>query len=353
MTARTAGVIGAIVGVLTLLAVVVALTVGGSPERLGQLLDRPAAELVAADDAPIAPELTGIAGWHNTTPLTLQGLRGRVVAIDVWTYTCINCRRTFPFLRALHRTYSPRGFTLIGLHSPEFDFEKLSSNVERAVRELDVIWPVAEDPSMDTWEAFHNQYWPTTYVIDKQGRIRLTHIGEGNEDQVENAVRTLLAEEGGDPGPARVGDVAATEQPPDSGERITPEVYLGSARGARFIADGTVKRDDGFEQSADWLTARRPGATLTLQFRARDVYSLLAPASGGPAVTVEVTLDGQPVPAGRRGRDLTATADGRTVLVVDDDDLRHVVTGSAIGSAELRLVASAAGARFVTFTFGA
>ncbi|HEU0129406.1 MAG TPA: redoxin domain-containing protein [Mycobacteriales bacterium] len=340
-------------------SVVVALAVGA--DRAARLAGggTAPAEVVAPEDAAPAPELAGIAGWLNSPPLTMAGLRGRVVLVDFWTYSCVNCRRTLPFLRALHDTYAARGLTVIGVHSPEFDFEKLPDNVARAVRALDVTWPVAEDPDRAAWDAFRNSYWPADYLVDRSGRIRVTHVGEGGDTEIENALRGLLAEGGGDPGEARVGDV----QRAPGAQPLTPEQYLGAERGG-YLRDGetrdvtdhggtTVRLTGRFTGGAEYVAAAAPGARVRLAFDAKDVYAVLAPPAGSTArQRVEVRLDGAPVPVARRGRDVRE-AGGRTYVDVAADDLYHLVTGPARVTGErLDLVATAPGLRWFTFTFG-
>jgi thiol-disulfide isomerase/thioredoxin len=357
---RRAVLAGLVAGALVAGSVTVALTVGA--ERAARLagLDGRATTIAAPEDAIPAPELAGIAEWLNSGPLTIAGLRGRVVLVDFWTYSCINCRRTFPFLRGLHETYEDRGLTVVGVHSPEFDFEKLPDNVERAARDLDVTWPVAQDPERATWDAFNNAYWPAQYLIDKAGRIRLQHIGEGDEAEIEDAVRGLLAEGGGDPGPVRV----RPERGEDDVPRLTREVYLGADRGG-LVPDGeTLDADttDGprdtprltgrFTGAREWVAAAAPGATVTLDYTARDVYAVLAPPAGTVAPQrVEVRLNDAPVPPDRRGR-AVVERDGRTYVDVAADDLYHLLTGPRVGKDRVALVATAPGARFFTFTFG-
>jgi thiol-disulfide isomerase/thioredoxin len=337
---RRGAVAGAVAGVAVAASVVVALTVGG--DRAARLVGG-TGRLVAAEDAVPAPELAGVAEWLNTPPLTMSGLRGRVVLVDFWTYSCINCRRTFPFLRALHRTYAARGLTVLGVHSPEFDFEKLPDNVARAVRDLDVTWPVAEDPDRGTWDAFRNEYWPADYLVDREGRIRYVHLGEGDDAAIEDAVRSLLAE-GGDPGPARVGDV---ETPP-GGDAVTPETYLGAER---FTGDD-ASFSGAVTQAPQWAAATGAGATVTLDYTARDVYAVLAPPAGSAAPQrVEVLLDGKSVPVDRRGRDIVESG-GRTYVDVTADDLYVLLTGPSVARGRLALVATAPGVRWFTFTFG-
>ena len=337
-------------------SVVTALSVGA--ERAARLAGRGAPAVYEPEDARPAPELTGITEWVNTRPLTMAGLRGRVVLLDVWTYSCVNCRRTFPFLRALHETYAGRGLTIVGVHSPEFDFEKSPDNVERAVRELGVTWAVANDPDRAMWDALRNSYWPAKYLVDRHGRIRLVHVGEGDEDAIEDAVRGLLAD-GGDPGPDRAG----ARHEPRLGKQ-TPELYLGYRRGLLVRTGVTQARSDPpggrdrvrlngvFTGADEYVAAAAEGATVTVDFTARDVYAVLAPPAGSAArQRVEVRWNDAPVPPGRRGA-AVVEAGGRTYVDVAADDLHHLLTGPAPGDARVTLVTTAPGVRFFTFTFG-
>jgi len=350
-------------GLLTVLAVVGAVLALSSNRT--SVVPRTRTTLLAAARAPVAPELQGISHFDNTDPITFEGLRGRVVLVDFWTYTCINCRRTFPFLRALQKTYPE--LTIVGVHSPEFGFEKVHANVARAVRELNVTWPVAEDPEMVTWRAYSNQYWPADYLIDRTGKVRYFHAGEGNEDEIEQAVRDLL-DEGGTAPAQRTGQLAVDGSPGDRASDLTPETYFGSERGADYLAGGkvvpagkTVTRHDrtrdrdlvaldgSFTGGKEYLQLGA-GASVTQRFHARDVFATSSPSAG--PVVLDVTLDGQPVPVGRRGRSLTVVA-GRTVAVLGSQDLLHLVTGPALGDGTIRITARTTGARFFTFTYGA
>lgn len=156
----------------------------------------PAGAAAALPDFGAAPEFTGIERWLNSAPLTLQQLRGRVVLVDFWTYSCINCQRTLPHVNRWADTYMPQGLTVVGVHTPEFPFERSTSNVEAAMRRHGVKHPVAQDNRYATWKAFSNQYWPATYLIDAQGRVRYKHFGEGAYERTEGVIRTLLAARG-------------------------------------------------------------------------------------------------------------------------------------------------------------
>ena len=353
---RRSVVVAVLAGSLVAGSVVTALYVGGDrAARLAGGVD----DVIAPEDARPVPEFTGITEWIGSRPLTMAGLRGRVVLLDVWTYSCVNCRRTLPFLRALQETYDARGLTIVGVHSPEFDFEKSPDNVERAVRDLGVTWPVANDPDHGMWDALRNSYWPAKYLVDRAGRIRLVHVGEGDEDEIEEALRGLLSEGGGDPGTARAG----VRHEPELGAQ-TPELYLGFRRGALVESGVTVDRDDApagrdrvrlrgrFTGAAEYVAAASAGATVALGYLARDVYAVLAPPAGtAVAQRVEVLLDGAPVPVGRRGSDVVADG-GRTYVDVVADDLYHLLTGPKPNTDSLELVATEPGVRFFTFTFG-
>src|ERR1700730_2499237 len=143
-----------------------------------------------------APDFQGIVDWENSKPLTLAGLRGKVVLVDFWTYSCINCQNTFPYLRRWYQAYKDQGLVIVGVHSPEFEFEKSVPNIRQAIKHYDVTWPVAVDSAMATWNAYGKQYWPAEYFIDKAGKVRHSHFGEGEYDKTEKVIRGLLAEAG-------------------------------------------------------------------------------------------------------------------------------------------------------------
>ena len=236
-----------------------------------------------------APEITGISSWINTPsgkPLTLAGLRGRVVLIDFWTYSCINCLRTLPHLEAWDEAYRKDGLTIIGVHSPEFAFEHVSDNVRSAVRRLDIRYPVALDNDFATWQAYANQYWPAKYLIDRTGRIRFHHFGEGDYDATEARIRALLGESVRQP-PTSVPDRVRTGVP-------TPESYLGYQRLARLV-NPRVAPDldyaysfprlaqpaDSLAYAGHWTVESERivaglGARLRLRFGANDIFLVLA-----------------------------------------------------------------------------
>jgi thiol-disulfide isomerase/thioredoxin len=265
-----------------------------------------------------APNFIGTQEWFNTPgdrPLSIGQLRGQVVLVDFWTYTCINCIRTLPYIEAWYRKYHSDGFTVVGVHTPEFPFEREASNVQRAIGDFGLTYPVVQDNDTATWNAYHNQYWPADYLIDAQGRVRLVHFGEGSYTETEDGIRSLLAEAGN----RELGGHAHAHAPhPDA--HATPESYLGSARAERFangpILPGTQKFDeipgsslapDQLAYGGQWRIDRDSatagaGASLELNFTARRAYLVLG--SPGQPRTMQVLLDGKPIPDSLAGPDV-------------------------------------------------
>jgi cytochrome c biogenesis protein CcdA/thiol-disulfide isomerase/thioredoxin len=247
-----------------------------------------------------APEFQGLAGWLNSKPLTIEGLRGRVVLIDFWTYSCINCLRTLPYIREWDDRYRSAGLTIVGVHTPEFAFERVRSNVRDNSSELKLRYPIALDNDFGTWKAWSNQYWPAKYLIDRKGHVRYYHFGEGDYGETEEAIRTLLAERG--------GQVPAASGLDETGSRelVTPESYLGYDRLARY--NGVPVRHDAeraysFPPSLEanelafagrWTFEHERAvagsdARLRLQYRARNVFLVLTGTG-----TARVLVDGKP-----------------------------------------------------------
>lgn len=259
------------------------------------------------------PELTGATGWINSAPLTPQSLRGKVVLADIWTYSCINSLRQLPYLKALAAKYKNAGLVVLGVHSPEFGFEKERANVERAVRELNVSYPIAIDSNMAIWRGFNNEYWPADYLIDAKGQIRHHHFGEGDYDQTEHVVQDLLRENGVTGFDHNTVSVqgAGIEAPPNFGDARSPETYVGSNRGERFssperVAPSSQKayslpRQFGLNDwalSGAWIvdgenaTLQSATGKIAYRFHSRDLHFVLAPATNGNAVRFTVTIDG-------------------------------------------------------------
>ena len=248
-----------------------------------------------------APDFVGNQRWFNSKPLTLAALKGRVVLIDFWTYTCINCIRTFPHLKAWDAAYRDQGLTIVGVHSPEFSFEKKASNVQRAIEQNGIKYPVAQDNDLATWNAWSNQYWPAEYLIDSGGHVRYANFGEGDTDKTEAAIRALLVEAGA----KGLGADAKPDKTYDPSAEATPETYIGSARAERFLPGvqkpGTSTYtpyagdlpESNFTLGGTWKVSEESatagvGATLRGHVTGKDVYLVLS----GPG-DVDVTVDGK------------------------------------------------------------
>jgi thiol-disulfide isomerase/thioredoxin len=299
-----------------------------------------------------APDFTGIDGWLNSTPLTLADLRGKVVLIDFWTFSCVNCVRTIPHLKVLYDSYKADGFVIVGVHSPEFDFEKAPANVAAAVKRLGVTWPVAIDSSMATWNAYQNQYWPAEYLLDQQGRIAYNNFGEGGYAQTDAAVAQLL-------------NVHAAPLPSSTPvpTNTTSELYAGSERGQladneqygtlgvpqKYGDPGPPQQQDAIQVTGTWtdqgqyLQADGTGH-VRLNFTADTVY--IVAGTPGATLSVSVKLDGKRVAIGTSGSALTDSG-----FTVTRQDLFELLTGVSPGYHLIDLSVPA-GFRIYTFTFG-
>ncbi|MEA2220785.1 MAG: hypothetical protein QOJ35_3411 [Solirubrobacteraceae bacterium] len=266
----------------------------------------------------IAPEFRNTGRWFNSPPLTMRSLRGRVVLVDFWTYTCINCLRTLPYVKAWDARYRADGLTIVGVHTPEFAFEKDASNVQRAIEDKGLRYPVVQDNDFGTWNAFTNQGWPSKFLIDAEGRVRYTHLGEGDYAQTEAAIRALLAEAG----KRRLGAAARPKgRILTVGARATPETYLGTARAQGFspvgpingthdytAATGADLPQSVFSYGGRWRideeSARAVrGATLNARVVGSAVYLVLSSAGDRPR-SLRVLLDGKPISAADAGDDV-------------------------------------------------
>jgi cytochrome c biogenesis protein CcdA/thiol-disulfide isomerase/thioredoxin len=275
--------------------------------------------VVAAAQLPVlgpAPDFVGTQRWFNTpggAPLSLAGLRGRVVLVDFWTYTCINCIRTFPYLEAWDKRYRAAGLTIVGVHTPEFSFEHDAGNVASAIKGFGIRYPVVQDNNMATWTAWGNQYWPADYLIDATGQVRYASFGEGDYDKTEAAIRALLAATGATARP--VGVVTPSTL-------TSPETYLGTERAQGWLAGEpragthTYQAPRGalglsrFAFGGTWTIGGQQalagtGATIDAGVQAKNVYLVLSPPRRG-AGHVAVLLDGRPVGAGDAGVDVRA-----------------------------------------------
>ncbi len=273
-----------------------------------------------------APDFTATQEWFNTgvsghshQPLTLASLRGRVVLVNFWTYTCINCIRTLPYLKAWDATYRGQGLTIVGIETPEFAFERDASNVASAIGQFGIRYPVVQDNEMGTWNAYGNQYWPADYLIDARGQVRYAAFGEGDYAKTETAIRALLAESG-----HQVGGRGHPTGVIVPSQEATPETYLGTARAQGWVNGPIAGRHDygagqvgghpiplainNFAFSGTWNTAAQPvtavsDAGIDVEFEAKNVYLVLSSAGGRPR-PVQVLLDGRPVSAANAGADV-------------------------------------------------
>jgi cytochrome c biogenesis protein CcdA/thiol-disulfide isomerase/thioredoxin len=279
----------------------------------------------------LAPEIIPGGEWFNSQPLTVSSLKGKVVLIDFWTYSCINCQRTFPYLRDWWRKYKDKGLVIIGVHSPEFEFEKNPLNVSKAVKDFGLEYPVVQDNNFATWRSYRNNYWPAKYFIDKEGYIRQTHFGEGEYDESERIIQELLKE---------TGSLMTDEvnNPTYDVYARTPEIYLGSKRynGLRYLMfTGEFHQDEEY-------TNPLKGSTLTLQFDSKEVF-LVMRTKGVPS-KVKVYVDDTMQFAGEDVKD--------GIVTIDSDRLYKLIILPNPGKHILRLEFEDGNAELYAFTFG-
>jgi thiol-disulfide isomerase/thioredoxin len=276
------------------------------------------------------PALNGAIEWINSPPLTVAALRGKVVLIDFWTYTCINWRRTLPFLRAWADKYKDRGVVIIGVHTPEFSFEKDLDNVRRETTTLGIHYPVAVDSNHAIWRAFRNQYWPALYIADAQGRIRHHQFGEGGYEQSERVIQQLLTEAGNANVPRELVSVdpQGLEKAADWGSLKSPETYVGYEQAESFASPSSAVRDRPHVYNApsrltlnewalvgDWTIGpehaalNRASGRIAYRFHARDVNLIMGPTVRGTPVRFRVRIDGEP-PGTAHGIDIDEQGNG-------------------------------------------
>ncbi len=280
------------------------------------------------------PPLTGIGPWINSPPLTREQLKGKVVVIDFWTYSCINCLRSLPYVESWSNRYEDDGLVVIGVHAPEFAFEREFDNVKKAVADLGITYPVALDNDWHLWRALKNNYWPAHYFIDAQGRIRYHHFGEGGYDESERVIRQLLTEARHPPS-ARMAGASATQaaEMAASGKVKSPETYIGYARASGFVSPGGEARDQAkyyaipaqltlnqWALGGRWSVAPQvatevsAGGKIAFRFHARDLHLVLGPAADGKPVRFKVTIDGH-APGADAGGDVKP--DGAGVVTAE------------------------------------
>lgn len=276
------------------------------------------------------PPLEGAVQWLNSPPLTAEALKGKVVLVDFWTYSCINCLRTLPYVKAWAEKYRDQGLVVIGVHAPEFAFERDVSNVTKAMKDLGITYPVAIDNAYKIWRAFDNQYWPAHYFADAKGQIRYHHFGEGDYAESERVIQQLLREAGARnvAGGLIQADAKGVQQAPDMNEVQSPETYLGYQRAENFISTGTLATNQVANYPAagnlalnhwtlegQWnvggqqATLDQPGGRIVYRFHARDLHLVLGPGADGKPVRFNVTVDGQ-APGDAHGTDVAPDGSG-------------------------------------------
>jgi thiol-disulfide isomerase/thioredoxin len=315
------------------------------------------------------PPFSGATGWLNSPPLTTDELRGRVVLVDFWTYTCINWLRTLGYVRAWSEKYADRGLVVVGVHTPEFPFERDVDNVRQAVKDMRVEYPVALDSDYAVWEAFSNRYWPAVYIADANGRIRHHHFGEGGYEECERIVQQLLREAGGDEVPDDLVSVAdeGFEAQADWANLESPETYLGYEQAQNFASPGGAElneprtyippdplRLNRWALSGDWTVERRASVLnradgrIAFRFHARDVNLVMGPLARDASVPFVVLVDGEP-PAAAHGLDVDAQGRG----TLSEQRLHQLIRErGSIRDRTFEITFLAPGVEAYAFTFG-
>lgn len=300
--------------------------------------------------------------WFNSQPLAKDDLTGKVVLIDFWTYSCVNCQHTLPYIREWWRKYKDRDFLIIGVHAPEFEFEKNPENVRKAIRDLGVEWPVVLDNEHANWNNFANRYWPAKYLADANGKIVYTHFGEGAYRETEQKIQELLMESAAH---EHVPSVAEDEHSHGSVCFIpTPETYCGYTRG-KIAQSGGYREDEAFDYArpeslpedsialagkfvarAEYVEPQEPGAELLLRFRATEVNLVLHPG-GGDRAAAETMLNGKTIPDSVRGRDVSSSGE----VVITSPTLYNVIRSNGLVEGMLSVRAKEGKFQAYAFTF--
>jgi cytochrome c biogenesis protein CcdA/thiol-disulfide isomerase/thioredoxin len=305
----------------------------------------------------VAPEFAGISKWLNSSPLTMAELKGKVVLVDFWTYTCINCIRTLPYVTSWYEKYKDQGFIVIGVHTPEFEFEKKTQNVANAITQYKIHYPVAQDNDYKTWQAYNNHYWPAKYLVDANGNLRYTHFGEGEYEETEMHIKALLEEAG-----KKTDDSVLNLEDETPHSAQTPETYLGAARMERFASNeqithgkSTYTLSTGFPRhyvgySGTWevedeYSKSILNAKLEIKFISNKVFLVITPKTNKDGI--KVFLDGKVVSQSEAGKDVK---NGYAVL--DEPRLYELINMKEKGEHVLRLEFETEGTEVFAFTFG-
>ena len=344
---------------------------------------------VGGDIGDLAPEFSGITNWINSSPLTLQELRGNVVLIDIWTYTCVNCIRTIPYIKEWYSRYQDQGLVIIGIHAPEFEFEKLTANVERSMIDLDISWPVAQDNDMKTWDSYGNMYWPAKYVLDKNGVVKYRHFGEGSYAETENAIRILLEDYGHNK--IDYDNSLPVDQKVDLSfgqsvlPKVTPELYFGRRRNAGILLSGgtpyivqeeyyldreqpavlivpDVLSSDKIYLNGEWqieeenVTHSRDSTDssdfVAIKYSSKTVNVVMS--SSTPTLQkIWVTVNGDWLTDQNKGDDVLLESTGESYLLIDKPQMYKVINhGKYEKDMTLNLTTDSIGSQFYAFTFG-
>ena len=335
------------------------------------------------------PEIRGIASWINSEPITFEEQRGKVVLVDFWTYTCVNCIRTLPYLKAWHERYADKGLVIVGVHTPEFDFEKDRENVIEATEGFGLEWPIAQDNDFKTWRAFNNRYWPAKYLVDKDGLIRYTHFGEGAYEETELWIRGLLEEAGVDLSDVSLSKLDEPEydnnvRGTDRETGLTREIYAGFERNYSALLSSApyVLHQEYYEEEDVEILYTDPGEYrnhflylqglwrneaerlvharetegfedyLALKFNATSVNAVMSPVNGGE-YQVRVILNDMPISPEAAGTDVMFDADGNGYITVDSARMYHIVNLPEYQSHELKLSSNSPEFSLFAYTFGA
>ena len=364
---------------------------------LGLLLGLGSLLLSGCFDGGPAPEFQGIEGWINSRPLSLEALRGKVVLVDFWTYSCVNCIRTFSYLKEWHEKYAGYGLVIVGVHTPEFEFEKRRANVENAAQTYGLEYPIAQDNDYRTWQAYRNNSWPAKYLIDRQGDLRYNHFGEGAYSETEEMIRELLTESGFPLQDVPVSSAIEPEPDPealghDPGRRLTRELYAGYERNESLPSSSAATlfgplpayiiheeyylqrdaevfyEDPGrhlnnfiylqglWRNGRESLTHGRVTADyedyIAIKFFANSVNAVMQGSVGSPQ-RLRITLDGLPLKQEIAGPDVTFAPDDSSYVLVGQPKLYRLVEQPIFSGHELRLSPQGSDFSLFSFTFGA
>lgn len=323
-----------------------------------------------------APPLPERLQWFQSEPLTMEKLKGKVVLVDFWEYTCVNCIRTFPYLKAWHEKYRDKGLVILGVHTPEFHFARKDANVKEAVKRFGMGWPIVIDSDYRVWKTYGNRYWPAKYLIDKDGFVRYYHFGEGAYGDTEQAIQRLLREiDPKVPMPPITEPIRGTDKPGAVCYPVTPELYLGYERGGHagtlanregYRPEHTVsyrdpgKHEDGlvyvqgpWKNTADALVSTRKTKSsdyVAIRYHALEVNTVAQPERGRP-IRMYVHHDDKPVAQQDKGEDIRYDEQGRSYVLVDRGRMYSLIRNAKFAQRNLRLAVQEPGLGIYSFTF--